>query len=150
MITNVFLILPGLPLTIVLAAFIPYKGPLTLGFVIVITGWSWGARVLRSQTLSMRDRDFVVAAKDLPRAPGLRSGEGGYGACSSHMRGGGSITFHEARIISRTGSSSATVELSTTAVQTDKTQSCSGTAQTVRAANNTWLVDHISINCTPT
>lgn len=61
--TNVFLVLPGLPLAIVLAAFSPEKGPLTIGFVTVITGWSWGARVLRSQTLSMRSRDFVEAAK---------------------------------------------------------------------------------------
>lgn len=61
--SNVFLVLPGLPLAIVLAAFLPYKGPLTVGFVTVITGWSWGARVLRSQTLSMRGREFVEAAK---------------------------------------------------------------------------------------
>jgi peptide/nickel transport system permease protein len=61
--TNIFLVLPGLPLAIVLAAFSPQKGPLTIGFVTVITGWSWGARVLRSQTLSMRNRDFVEAAK---------------------------------------------------------------------------------------
>lgn len=65
LITNIFLILPGLPLTIVLAAFIPYKGPLTLGIVIVVTGWSWGARVLRAQTLSMRNREFVTAAKSI-------------------------------------------------------------------------------------
>ncbi len=63
LITNVFLVLPGLPLAIVLAAFLPYKGPLTIGFVTVITGWSWGARVLRAQTLSMRNREFVEAAK---------------------------------------------------------------------------------------
>ncbi len=63
MVTNVFLVLPGLPLAIVLAAFLPYKGPLTIGFVTVITGWSWGARVLRSQTLSMRSREFVEASK---------------------------------------------------------------------------------------
>jgi peptide/nickel transport system permease protein len=62
-ITNVFLVLPGLPLAIVLAAFLPYKGPLTIGFVTVITGWSWGARVLRAQTLSMRNREFVEASK---------------------------------------------------------------------------------------
>lgn len=61
--SNVFLVLPALPLAIVLAAFLPYKGPLTVGFVTVITGWSWGARVLRSQTLSMRSREFVEAAK---------------------------------------------------------------------------------------
>jgi peptide/nickel transport system permease protein len=61
--SNVFLVLPALPLAIVLAAYIPYKGPLTIGFVTVITGWSWGARVLRAQTLSMRSRDFVEAAK---------------------------------------------------------------------------------------
>src|SRR5215469_10598810 len=61
--TNVFLVLPTLPLAIVLAAFLPYKGPLTIGFVLVVTGWSWGARVLRAQTLSMRNREFVTAAK---------------------------------------------------------------------------------------
>lgn len=61
--TNVFLVLPTLPLAIVLAAFLPYRGPLTLGFVLTITGWSWGARVLRAQTLSMRNREFITAAK---------------------------------------------------------------------------------------
>lgn len=61
--SNVFLVLPALPLAIVLATFLPYKGPLTIGFVTVITGWSWGARVLRSQTLSLGSRDFVDAAK---------------------------------------------------------------------------------------
>ena len=50
--SNVFLVLPALPLAIVLASFLPYKGPLTIGFVLIITGWSWGARVLRAQTLS--------------------------------------------------------------------------------------------------
>ncbi len=61
--SNVFLVLPTLPLAIVLAAFLPYKGPLTIGFVLTVTGWSWGARVLRAQTLSMRNREFVLAAK---------------------------------------------------------------------------------------
>jgi peptide/nickel transport system permease protein len=61
--SNVFLVLPALPLAIVLASFLPYKGPLTIGFVLIITGWSWGARVLRAQTLSMRNREFVTAAK---------------------------------------------------------------------------------------
>lgn len=63
MFSNVFLVLPALPLAIVLASFLPYKGPLTIGFVLAITGWSWGARVLRAQTLSMRNREFVTAAK---------------------------------------------------------------------------------------
>jgi len=58
---NVFLVLPGLPLAIVIAAYLP-SGPLTLGFVLVVTGWAWNARVLRSQTLALRRRDFVAAA----------------------------------------------------------------------------------------
>ena len=62
-VSNVFLVLPALPLAIVLASFLPYKGPLTIGFVLIITGWSWGARVLRAQTLSMRNREFVTAAR---------------------------------------------------------------------------------------
>lgn len=58
---NVFLVIPGLPLAIVLAAYLP-SGPLTLGLVLVATGWAWNARVLRAQTLSQRQRDFVAAA----------------------------------------------------------------------------------------
>ncbi|MBA2285151.1 MAG: ABC transporter permease [Ktedonobacteraceae bacterium] len=61
--TNVFLVLPTLPLAILLAAFAVYKGPLTIAIVLTITGWSWGARVLRAQTLSMRNRDCVDAAR---------------------------------------------------------------------------------------
>ena len=63
LVSNVFLVLPTLPLAIVLTSFLPYRGPLTIGFVLTITGWSWGARVLRSQTLSMRNREFVLADK---------------------------------------------------------------------------------------
>ena len=63
LLSNVFLVLPTLPLAILLAAFLPNKGPLAIGFILTITGWSWGARVLRSQTLSLRNRDYIEAAR---------------------------------------------------------------------------------------
>jgi len=62
LITNVFLVIPALPLAIVLASYFP-RGELTVALVITVTGWAWGARVLRAQTLSMRNRDFVTAAR---------------------------------------------------------------------------------------
>jgi peptide/nickel transport system permease protein len=58
---NVFLVLPGLPLAIVIAAYLP-AGPATVAFVLVVTGWAWNARVLRAQTLMLRQRDFIAAA----------------------------------------------------------------------------------------
>ena len=61
MLINVFLVLPGLPLAIVIAAYLP-AGPLTVAFVLVITGWAWNARVLRAQTLMLRQRDFIAAS----------------------------------------------------------------------------------------
>lgn len=63
LLSNIFLVLPTLPLAIVLAAWLPRSGILSIGFVIIITGWSWGERVLRAQTLSMRNRDFVDSAR---------------------------------------------------------------------------------------
>ncbi|HLJ68668.1 MAG TPA: ABC transporter permease [Chloroflexota bacterium] len=68
MIMNVFLVMPQLPLLVVIAAYIPFKGGDPTGAavvmiaVITITGWAWGARVIRSQTLTLRNRDFVQAA----------------------------------------------------------------------------------------
>ncbi len=58
---NVFLVIPGLPLAIVLAAFLP-KSPWTIAAVLMFTGWAWNARVLRAQAMAIRDRDFVAAA----------------------------------------------------------------------------------------
>lgn len=59
--TNVFLIIPGLPLAVVIAAYLK-PGPVTIGLVLVITGWAWNARMLRAQILSLREKDFVLAA----------------------------------------------------------------------------------------
>lgn len=61
--TNVFLVLPGLPLLIVLASYSPAKGLLMIILIIGFTSWPWGARVLRSQVVTLRTRDFVTAAK---------------------------------------------------------------------------------------
>jgi len=62
MITNIFLVIPGLPLMIIIAAYITVKGTVTIVFVISITGWAWGARVLRSQAMTLKNRDFVKAS----------------------------------------------------------------------------------------
>jgi peptide/nickel transport system permease protein len=62
LVTNIFLVLPALPLAIVLASYFP-RGAQTIALVITVTSWSWGARVLRAQTLSMRSREFVTAAR---------------------------------------------------------------------------------------
>ncbi|HEV2517169.1 MAG TPA: ABC transporter permease [Devosia sp.] len=64
LITNVFLVIPGLPLVVVLAAFLP-PGPLTMIMVLTVTGWAFGARLFRSQALSLREREFIAAAEDV-------------------------------------------------------------------------------------
>lgn len=61
--SNVFLVIPQLPLIIIVAGQLPTTGGLVVALVIGITGWAWGARVLRAQTLSLRRRDFVEAAR---------------------------------------------------------------------------------------
>jgi peptide/nickel transport system permease protein len=66
LVSNVFLAIPGLPLLIVIDAYLPVGGrsnPLIIGLVISLTGWAWGARVLRAQTMSLRNRDFVEASR---------------------------------------------------------------------------------------
>lgn len=59
--TNIALVIPGLPLAFVLAAFLP-SGPWSLFIVLVVTGWAWTARVFRGLALSLRAKDFVSAA----------------------------------------------------------------------------------------
>ena len=66
MLTNIGLVLPALPLLIVMTGFLPKNSnpsDLLIGLIIAVTGWAWGARVLRVQTLSLRNRDFVKSAR---------------------------------------------------------------------------------------
>lgn len=63
--TNVMLVIPGLPLVIVISNYVPpsQRGILLIAFVLALTGWAAPARVLRGVTLSVRSRDYVVAAQ---------------------------------------------------------------------------------------
>lgn len=61
--TDVFLVIPTLPLMIVIAAYVKNRGLPVLILAIVITGWSYGARQLRSQALALRNREFLEAAR---------------------------------------------------------------------------------------
>jgi oligopeptide/dipeptide ABC transporter ATP-binding protein len=65
LIANVFLAIPALPLLIVLADYVPSAGSsvLLVAVIIAITSWAYTARTLRAQTLSLRNRDFVEAAR---------------------------------------------------------------------------------------
>jgi peptide/nickel transport system permease protein len=60
-ITNIFLVIPSLPLAIVAVQFFS-DSTLIVALVVALTNWPWGARVLRAQTLSMRTREFVTAS----------------------------------------------------------------------------------------
>ena len=62
LITDVILVIPIFPLIIVIAAYERNSGFFTLVIVLGLLGWSYGARQLRSQTLSLRTRDFLEAA----------------------------------------------------------------------------------------
>ena len=62
-VTDVFLVIPTFPLIVVIAAYARNGGTPMLIAVLVITGWSYGARQLRAQTLSLRRRDFLESAR---------------------------------------------------------------------------------------
>jgi peptide/nickel transport system permease protein len=62
--TNVFLVIPALPLLIVVLGYFPNKGQWPTILVLSGLGWPWGARVIRAQTLAIRNRDFVAASRE--------------------------------------------------------------------------------------
>ncbi len=66
MLANFFLVMPALPLLIVIFGFLPQSqggDDALIGLIIALTGWAYGARVLRAQTLSLRGRDYVESAR---------------------------------------------------------------------------------------
>jgi ABC-type dipeptide/oligopeptide/nickel transport system permease subunit len=63
LLTNVFFVIPTIPLLIDVTAFLHTRGMLTLILVIALTLWAFEARILRGQALTIKNQDFVRAAK---------------------------------------------------------------------------------------
>jgi peptide/nickel transport system permease protein len=64
-VTDFVLTIPGFPLLLVLSTVWKFGSALQMGLVLGITGWGGLARSIRSQTLSLRERGFVEAARGL-------------------------------------------------------------------------------------
>ncbi|MEM0134350.1 MAG: ABC transporter permease [Thermoplasmatales archaeon] len=66
-ITYIFLLIPGILFIILIATFFLGAG-VSLGYVsiilaLTITGWAWGARTLRAQTMSIAKTDYILSSK---------------------------------------------------------------------------------------
>ena len=61
--TNIVIVFPVLPLLIILAAVIEHRSLFLVGSLIAITSWPWAARTIRSQILSLKEREFVNLAR---------------------------------------------------------------------------------------
>jgi peptide/nickel transport system permease protein len=63
LITDTLLVIPSFPLLLIIASYLPNSGVVVLIAILVITGYSYGARQLRAQALSLRQRDYLEAAR---------------------------------------------------------------------------------------
>jgi len=63
LLTNVFFVIPTIPLLIDVTAFLHTRGLLVMTLVIAGTLWAFEARILRGQALTLKNRDFIQAAK---------------------------------------------------------------------------------------
>lgn len=63
MVTNIMLVIPGLPLVMVIAVYLQNRSLWLVAFILGITGWAGSAVVLRSQARSLRSRDYVEASQ---------------------------------------------------------------------------------------
>jgi peptide/nickel transport system permease protein len=61
--TNVFLTIPPIPLLVVISAYLKSRGTWTMVVVLAAVLWAFEARIIRAQALSLKSRDFILAAK---------------------------------------------------------------------------------------
>jgi peptide/nickel transport system permease protein len=63
LVTDVLLVIPLFPLLIIIGSYLHGAGTTVLIAVIILTSWSYTARQVRAQALSLRNRDFLNAAR---------------------------------------------------------------------------------------
>ncbi len=63
--TNIMMVIPTIVLLLIIASMMDGVSPLLISIIIGLTSWPWNSRVLRAQTMSIRNRDFVRSAETL-------------------------------------------------------------------------------------
>ena len=63
MLTNIFVVIPQLALLIVIAAFLEVRGVVIMAVIVSLTAWPWTARAVRSQTLSLKNEEYVCLSR---------------------------------------------------------------------------------------
>lgn len=58
-ITNLFLTIPSFPIIIIMASFFTIENPVTFALVLSIWNWAGLSRAIRSQIISLKERDFI-------------------------------------------------------------------------------------------
>jgi len=58
-ITNLFLTIPSFPIMIIMASFFTIEDPITFAIVLSIWNWAGLSRAIRSQVISLKERDFI-------------------------------------------------------------------------------------------
>lgn len=69
LVTNVMLVIPGLPLMIVVASYAQQRSMMLVALILGFTSWAGSAVVLRAQARSLRTRDYVAASKVAGEGP---------------------------------------------------------------------------------
>ncbi len=64
-ITNIMMVIPTIVLLLIVASMMDGVSPLLISLIIGLTSWPWNSRVLRAQTMSIANRDFVRSAETL-------------------------------------------------------------------------------------
>jgi peptide/nickel transport system permease protein len=62
-VTNVIMVFPVLPLLLFLAYVLQERSLFLVGLLIALTSWPWAARCIRSQVLSLKEREFINLAR---------------------------------------------------------------------------------------
>ena len=63
LVTNLALVLPLIPLFIIIASVVRGLNLVLIGVILALTSWPWAARSIRSQVLTLKEREFVSLAR---------------------------------------------------------------------------------------
>ncbi|WP_139905357.1 ABC transporter permease [Clostridium thermarum] len=64
-IINILMVIPNIVLLLIITSLLGGVSPVVICLIIGFTSWPWNARVLRAQTMSIRNREFIYSAETL-------------------------------------------------------------------------------------